>query len=261
MNPRIARAAIERFPRLVHRLRIARYVLARQGERELGIIGTLVEPGTTCVDVGAHVGYYAEVLSRRAGTVLAVEANPELVRYLRRVCRPNVEVIAAALSDRAGGRALLRIPSTADGREDTGLATIAADNTFAGSPVAGWREVAVATETVDTLCAGRGRVSVIKIDVEGHEDAVVRGAAATIENWRPSFMIEVEARHNPRYAELFEFLRARDYRAYRVAGDLWREVVAGDLEALQGSPGAHDRGAGYVNNFFFVPGERTVPGR
>jgi hypothetical protein len=38
-------------------------------------------------------------------------------------------------------------------------------------------------------------VSLIKIDVEGHERSVIAGARRTIERWRPTFIVEIEQRH------------------------------------------------------------------
>ena len=264
MSPRWMKVGLARFPRVLHRLRLVKYVSLGRGEKELGILGAFALPDSACVDVGAHIGLYSCVLARRAAEVLAVEANPELARYLSRVCPPNVKVSLMALSDTAGVTAVLRIPAGAGGLEDTGLATIAADNRFIGSAVVAWREVPVATETLDNLCARHARVSAVKIDVEGHENAVVRGAVSTIERCRPVFMIEVEARHNPRYPDLFAFFADREYHAHYVDGSSWRGVTASELVGLQAgmSTEARARSPGapaYINNFFFIPAERVLP--
>lgn len=266
MRRRWAKAGLARFPRVLHRLRLAKYVSLGWGEKELGIIGAFAQPDSACVDVGAHLGFYSCVLAKHAAAVLAVEPNPELARYLSHVCPSNVKVFPTALSDSAGATATLRIPSRAGGLEDAGLATIASQNRFAGSAVVAWREVPVATETLDNLCARHALVTVIKIDVEGHENAVVRGAVATIERCRPVFMIEVEARHNPHYRDLFAFFADRGYRAHYVDGSVWRGATASELAALQAGVSADARGRSpgapaYVNNFFFVPAERVLPRR
>ena len=264
MSPRWPVAALARFPRVLHRLRLAKHISLGHGEKELRIIGALASPDGVAVDVGANVGLYASVLARQSAEVLAVEPNPDLARYLSRVCPPNVRVLAFALSDTPGVTATLRIPARADGLEITGLATIEPGNRFVGSPVAAWREVPVATETVDNLCAMHALVTVIKIDVEGHENAVVRGAVGTIERCRPAFMIEVEARHNPHYRDLFAFFADREYRAHYADGSSWRGVTASELAALQTGVSTDPRGRSpgeptYVNNLFFVPAERALP--
>ena len=49
--------------------------------------------------------------------------------------------------------------------------------------------------TLDSF--GFASVGLIKIDAEGHEEAVLKGAADTLSRWRPSLIVEIEERHNP----------------------------------------------------------------
>jgi FkbM family methyltransferase len=74
-----------------------------------GAIAARVKPGMTVFDVGAHAGYYTLMLSRLVGPqgrVLAFEANPANAARLRRHLHlndtKNIEVIEAAVTDRAG---------------------------------------------------------------------------------------------------------------------------------------------------------------
>jgi hypothetical protein len=70
--------------------------------------------------------------------------------------------------------------------------------------------------TIDELCQG-DRVDLIKIDVEGHEAAVVRGAAATIERCAPSVVFEYAPALLDDSADTpFDWLAARGYLMYRI---------------------------------------------
>ncbi|GGH17223.1 hypothetical protein GCM10007036_18510 [Alsobacter metallidurans] len=103
-------------------------------------------------------------------------------------------------------------------------------------------------------------VAVIKIDVEGHEAAVLAGARETILRNRPALVVEIEERHHPgRSSSIVDDLVANGYRAHYIEGG---EVVGADVidfvrlqpPALAKSPdGAFD--SGYVNNFLFLPRE------
>ncbi|MCO8273797.1 FkbM family methyltransferase [Actinoplanes sp. TRM 88003] len=78
-------------------------------------------------------------------------------------------------------------------------------------------DVPVDVTTVDRLvrAAGLTRLDFVKIDVEGAELHVLHGAADTIDRFRPTLFIEIEARHTARYdyspAGVVDWLATRGY--------------------------------------------------
>jgi len=153
------------------------------------LFGYLVRPGDRCVDVGANVGVHTVRLARLVGAegeVIAIEADPDVVRRANRNISlngvANVRVVGAAASDRAGETRLFR-PSPWD--------TNRARASLVHHPYLTGIRTTVPVVTIDDLCAGQP-VSLIKIDVEGHEAAVVRGAAATIAEHAPSVVFEYD---------------------------------------------------------------------
>jgi FkbM family methyltransferase len=85
------------------------------GEREVHELPTLVTPGSTVVDVGAHIGDYTYNLCRLvgpSGRVIAVEPLPDLAKMLSRAARRlglPVTVLNCALSSKSG-EANLHVP-------------------------------------------------------------------------------------------------------------------------------------------------------
>lgn len=151
------------------------------------LFGYLVSPGDRCVDVGANIGVHTIRLARLAGAggeVIAIEPDPDVVRRTSRNIAlngvANVRVISAAASDRAGETRLFR-PSPRD--TNRARASLLHHAYLTGTTTT------VPVVTVDDVCAGEP-VSVIKIDVEGHEAAVVRGATDTIARHAPSVVFE-----------------------------------------------------------------------
>ena len=147
----------------------------------------LVTPGDRCVDVGANVGVHTVRLARLVGPegeVIAIEPDPDVVQRTSRNIAlngvANVRVISAAASERAGETRLFR-PSPWD--------TNRARASLLHHPYLTGITTTVPVVTVDDVCAGQP-VSLIKIDVEGHEAAVVRGAAGTIAQYAPSVVFE-----------------------------------------------------------------------
>ena len=183
--------AIARFPggfrlRLDLRESLQRdFLFGLYDRRELDLVGEHLGDGDF-VDVGAHVGLYTvAAASRRNGRVLALEPNPSAraqlaVNVALNACT-NVLVVPKAVGD-APGSALLHVPRT----PDPSFSSLAAGRFAEGDPI----DVEVTTVDAEVEAAGL-RPSVVKIDVEGGELAVVGGMQRTLELHRPVLLVEV----------------------------------------------------------------------
>ena len=144
-------------------------------------------------DVGANIGYYTWLLKSARPALRAVlfeasPANAELVRTtLQRNALPDVELIAAGASD-CQGNGYLRVDSLAGA---TSTLDDSAEETFEeqhfGVPSG---KIPVSLVTIDNERSRRARVDFLKIDVEGHEAAVLRGARGTISSDQPILFVE-----------------------------------------------------------------------
>ncbi|MDH3592813.1 MAG: FkbM family methyltransferase [Planctomycetota bacterium] len=127
-----------------------------------------IEPGATVVDVGANVGHYTLLAAARAGVVHAFEPDPACTAILRDNLSlqsiDNVVVHAAAVADR-DGRADFFIDDDNAGGHSLVEATTVISSTSHDVPVV----------RLDTQFAG-ATVDVLKIDAQGVELQVVRGA-------------------------------------------------------------------------------------
>lgn len=161
--------------------------------QELIWAGHLASPGSCAFDVGANVGLFAVDLSRAvgpAGRVFAIEPLAATVELLRSNIENNgclnVEVVMAAAGAVAGQveLKLAHDPAQHSTATELPLGQIAVGSTR------------VPCVTLDDLWEGAGRplVSFVKIDVEGAEDDVLRGALGMIAACRPSLIVEV---HGP----------------------------------------------------------------
>lgn len=216
----------------VHRLLRGGYVRlnrtlrrdARDTEHLSVVLAALLAPDSCVVDVGAHRGdVLADVVRcAPAGRHVAFEPLPDLAAGLR-TRFPQVDVRDAALADAAGFETFYRVAGT-PGRSGLRLRT-AAD---ARSAVA----LRVRTARLDDELADGYAPTLVKIDVEGAELRVLRGARATIERHRPVIIFE----HGRGSAEHFEagpaavhdLLTDAGYRLYDMdgAGPLDRSKLA-----------------------------------
>ena len=171
------------------------------------------------VDVGANTGLYTllAVAASSRNRVVAFEPVPEVFEFLRRNVEDNdvaerVRLIRCAAGDR-NGRADLYLPAGGHGLVETS-ASLRPD--FASSHA---DRLEVPTRTLDRVLfrpslVGR-RVSVIKIDAEGHDAAVIAGASRTIRWCRPVIFVEVLPRAD--LARLTDFVRRRRYADVRLS--------------------------------------------
>jgi FkbM family methyltransferase len=168
----------------------ARY---RDERQELLALISAICPGQVAVDCGAYKGSYLWSLSRAVGPgrVVAFEPQAEPARYLEEVVArcgfTNVTVEHKAVSDH-DGRMTLHIPG---GSASPGASV---EQEFRADPDCAMEEVTVVS--LDGYFAGSiVRIAALKIDVEGHELAVFRGAEGLIEKHSPVLVFECEDRH------------------------------------------------------------------
>ncbi|MFF3482160.1 FkbM family methyltransferase [Streptomyces sp. NPDC002701] len=240
----------------------ARFVYPRF-EPELARLGDLCPAGCgTAVDVGGWYGPWTRRLSDRARRVVTVEPVPHLARLLSSVTPANVRVVHAAASDRSG-TAHLWLPAGDQG--DRGVSSLVRRDIHA-------RALDVRCLTLDSL--NLHDVGFIKIDVDGSELAVLRGAGTLLARDRPALFIELEARIQP-VDTVVSHLAGLGYEGWVLPGDTWRPLSSFDLEAHQ-ARAAHVvsqgllrrvlpfRGRGYVryvNSVLFLPDGRRPGGR
>jgi FkbM family methyltransferase len=190
---------------------------------EAAFVRRLLRPGDTAVDAGAHIGFFTMQLAAAvgpAGRVYAFEPFDDNADLLDRSMAENrfgdrIELRRAAVGS-TSGTATLTFP-----REtlNTGGAYLLRHGT---APLAGNLEKAIPVAALDDLPLRRP-VRFIKMDVEGAEPQVLRGAARLIREDRPIILSELHpvqlARASGESTESFLAL-ARDmgYQAQDLAG-------------------------------------------
>lgn len=199
--------AYRRMPRLVflmQRLKRANY------EREMELLDLLCDRRRPSLDIGAKIGMYTYRIRKHSSEVIAFEPVPMFNRILRAVFegkRGRIEPYA--VSDRRG-TARLRLPYGHDGKPKFGRSTIDPDNRFDSKIIGHTDELEVETKRIDDY--NLPDVGFIKIDVEGHELAVLAGAEATVARHAPNLLIECNDEHQPdAVARLGAWLDAHEY--------------------------------------------------
>jgi len=159
------------------------YLFREHYEPELVWAVRYLAQGEVFVDVGASIGVYSLAAAQRVGAhgrVLAFEPASKAFAALRKNVAmngfPNVTGFPYALADARGTRWLVHHPDpsrNALGSEGRGERVLA-------------RTLDEVLDEVDL-----DRVALVKIDVEGAEELVLRGGIRSLRRWRPAVIMEV----------------------------------------------------------------------
>lgn len=167
------------------------------------------------LDIGAHYGVFSIAAALKGGRAVAVEPSPAAVHMIEKQvrinqCEDKVQIVRTAVSDSTGDIGLLSSGVFSHGY-------------FKVAPGRPERELThLPATTIDELVCRFGIPTHIKIDVEGHEAAVLRGARGVLTERSPILLLEL---HNemvradggdPEAA--FDELTKAGYHAYSYTG-------------------------------------------
>lgn len=197
------------------------WTFMRQHERDLAFQRSLglLRPGGVALDVGAHFGTWSLLAARRGVRVHAFEPVPEMVDRLRRHARLNAAAGIVVNSVAAGAECGM-VPFFAVRGGNTGSSSLMRMGVEGD-------EIRVPVVTLDAYVEREGieHVQVLKVDVEGAEALVFRGARALLaKDDAPAVFFEVDAELCARFGatprEVKQFLVDCGYGIYR-----WRRAA------------------------------------
>jgi FkbM family methyltransferase len=175
--------------------------------------------GGVLLDIGAHMGYYSSVWIKLGGTSSeALEPVPENREVIIKVIARNrlqdkIHLLPFAASD-AEGTAELVLPGESLGHRSMARLRQSAGGAGSNVPSASQDQscLEVQTRRVDDLVEG-GQIQppdLVKIDVEGAEASVIRGAKRTLSRYKPWVICEIHGMEQA--LSLAQILHDLDYR-------------------------------------------------
>lgn len=183
------------------------FFLGTYEPRQTAAFCSSVRAGAVVYDVGAHFGYYSLLASKLvgdSGRVIALEPSPRNLRVLRKHIElnhlANITVLETALSDQQG-------EARFENRAGSGVGHLSPDG-----------PLTVKLTTLDALAREFPAPNVLKVDVEGAEEAVLRGGRETLSRSKPTIFLST---HGPALAEnCSRMLRELGYSLHGWPGEL-----------------------------------------
>ncbi len=236
-------------------------------EREIQYIPYLCNPKNDSIDVGANLGMYTREMTPYSNKVIAFEPIQKLCESFLKskfAATHNVIIFPYALSDK-NGYATLYIPRFINRfRTNYSLNAMASLNNSLDvyfnqySPrYVGSEAVSVETRTLDSF--NLDNLGFIKIDVEGHEEEILRGAKKTITASHPHILVEIEERLNPGgHERVGSYLKKQGYSGFFINEENSLtpfdkfDIISMQLEPLMKKRTISPNMPGYINNFLFI---------
>jgi FkbM family methyltransferase len=157
------------------------------------VVAEHLSPSATFVDVGAHIGYYslkAASLVGPHGHILSVEPNPQTLPKLRgNIAASDASAVSVWPVACAASESTLQFYAAPE--SNTGESSLSRENASQEGTAA--VSYSVPARPLDAIVkeAKLDRVDVIKIDVEGAEFEVLKGASQTLALYHPVLIIEL----------------------------------------------------------------------
>lgn len=184
----------------------------------------LLQPGMVIVDAGANIGEITLVAAKRIGAtgqVIAFEPIDAIAKILDKNIRNNaietVTVVRSGLSETCGSAQIFSSCGQSDtGKENLGLGTLY------GGANEGPAIQTIGLTTLDAYFREHPiqRLDLMKIDIEGAELPCLRGAARTIERYKPLLIIEIQAQSAAaagyRQTDILDYLAQFGYAFHKI---------------------------------------------
>jgi FkbM family methyltransferase len=178
----------------------------------------LLQPGDVYFDVGAHVGFHAVFAAHRVGPegyVFAFEADPHIYNRLTRNLSQFrwAQAVNAAVWDCTGSLAFER----SFNKQESGWGIVSAVRDWGLGEHVDVPAVALDDWSRDSNLT---RCNAMKLDAEGSEFAVLRGAQSLLEKFRPFLIMEINTilfeQGGISPADVADFFQERGYRIFRL---------------------------------------------
>lgn len=197
---------------------------------DLLVAEKLVNKESLFIDIGANIGLYTKHLSPFTKQVRSYEPVPftfdMLSKNVSKFDLKNVELNEIAISSK-NGEAIIEVPIQG-GARNYYRATLETSENIDSSEM----KVKVPTQTIDSIFLQQAnQISLIKVDVEGHELSVIQGSKHFLEKSSASWLMEISENPDDKETsafELFKIMSSNGFEVYLYENEILRKRKLGD---------------------------------
>lgn len=220
-------------------------------ESDLLLMEHFLTSGDVYFDVGANSGMFLYKASQLTdeSNIFAFEPIPRLYIVLKKIFK-KANVFQIAFSNAVQSGVSFKIPVIKN-QKYYSRGTLNTSYIEEGENDS--KSIKVDISTIDKFIEEKGlnRVDMIKIDVEGHEFDVIKGAANTLKNLAPILQVEIEQRHHTYpISEIIDFIKRVGYECYYFNPELYKLMLL-EVDPTSLQKKGDFKTINYINNFYF----------
>ena len=221
--------------------------------RNFFLLKNFINKESVVFDIGSNVGAYLFAFEKIAkpANIYGFEPNKNLFLNLKKLFR-KVNLSNIAISD-VSKNARLKIPII-NNKPYEARGTLNLD--FKEIDEDDFTLINIKKESLDDYVTENkiSKIDFIKIDVEGHEFQILKGALATLKKFQPSLLIEIEQRHHQfPISQIDDFLFELGYLKYFFYKKENRILPGKEFNTALHQSMDTFKTENYVNNFIFIP--------
>lgn len=225
-------------------------------DKNLLLLDVFLTDGDVFIDIGANIGEYVNRAKKHinSSNIIAFEPLPKLNARLQKAFS-KVLVSAIALSDKKA-KSAFKIPYI---NQQKKLTRATLNTSFIENNEDKKEIIEVYTDTLDHQIEYLkiSKISLIKIDVEGHEWEVIKGAKESLQKHQPILIIEIEQRHHSfAISQIIDSILSLNYNCYYFNASKLKILPVNNIDTLQNID--YFNTINYVNNFIFIPKSTLV---
>lgn len=213
------------------------YKLDYPETNDLSVFIKFIEPGSTVFDIGSNTGIYSilSAVSQPYSKIFAFEPNPinseRLSQNLALNKLNNVELIENAIGEE-NKIINLNVPENDIISDTTSVIEEFSKSTYKGK--LSWKKIEVEQFSIDEMYSRLNltRLDLIKIDVEGYEIEVLKGAQKVLKSNRPKILLETFP-DREKQSWFKNFVTKFDYKAYTIS-NTGLKIDESDFEVKEG---------------------------
>ena len=213
-------------------------------DKEMLYVQEHLNSNNTFLDIGANAGIYSYHFKNKMKKIVAFEPVKEILVSLENLKSRNVEIHNCALSNN-NDYLEIHIPVDKHGNTISYIASLEprGENTIK-------RKIEV--KMLDDF--NYQNVSLIKIDVEGHELEVLKGGYETINKYKPHLVIEIEQRHLAYdMSKTFNYIKGIGYEIFFINNSELCSINKFSYDKHQKPYLDNVMNKNYINNFLCMP--------
>lgn len=224
-----------------------------KAEYEMALLPLFLKKDSIFFDIGSNIGAFIYIASQHISQnqIFGFEPIPVLFQRLKKIFK-NSNIFQLALSNKSF-QTEFKIPKI---NHKTYLTRGTLNVNFNENNESGYEIIKVNTETLDEFVNKKNihKIDLIKIDVEGHEFELLKGAEKTLKTLSPILIIEIEQRHhNYDISIIIEYIKKIGFECfYFNKNTLELEILNINPSTLQPKTKISES-VTYVQNFIFIP--------